>query len=298
MSGKRDLFNVVNIVGSSLFHWITLALIIIACIIIGIETNHEFYSENSWWLHSLDRVIISLFAVELTLRYIAAVKAATQTGLKKYLVFFTDGWHVIDSVVVLVCLLPSHIEYFAVLRTLRILRVFLLIDELPRLKLLVNALIKSVPSMGYVMLLLMLHFFAYSVIATDLFGDKNTELFGSIGTSFVTLFIVVTGDDWGNIMKSVVSNSSSIPPLIITLYFISFMVIGAMIFLNLFIGVITNEISEIKSEDERNRIKRKSSSNLQNGSFDDVIASLESQMLQISATVTQLKSAREKNNIV
>lgn len=151
--------------------------------------------------------------------------------------------------------------------------------------------------MGYVMLLLMLHFFAYSVIATDLFGDENVELFGSIGTSFVTLFIVVTGDDWGNIMKNVIHNSSSLPPMIITLYFISFMVIGAMIFLNLFIGVITNEISEIKTEDERNRIKRKSLSGETNESIDDVIASLESQMLQISATVAQLKSAREKNNV-
>ncbi|GAB1429438.1 hypothetical protein MASR2M18_02700 [Ignavibacteria bacterium] len=296
MAGKQDLF-IVKIVKSSFFHWITLALIIIACIIIGIETNHEFYSENYWWLHLLDRIVISLFAAELVLRYIADVKTTSQKGLKKYLVFFTDGWHVIDTVVVLVCLLPAHIEYFAVLRTLRILRVFLLIDELPRLKLLVNALIKSVPSMGYVMLLLMLHFFAYSVIATDLFGDENVELFGSIGTSFVTLFIVVTGDDWGNIMKNVIHNSSSLPPMIITLYFISFMVIGAMIFLNLFIGVITNEISEIKTEDERNRIKRKSLSGETNESIDDVIASLESQMLQISATVAQLKSAREKNNV-
>lgn len=296
MSRKQGLFNIVDIVGSTFFHWLTLALIIIACVIIGIETNHKFYSENYWWLHLLDRIVISLFAVELLLRYIACVKTTTKIGPKKYLVFFTDGWHVIDTVVVLVCLLPAHIEYFAVLRTLRILRVFLLIDELPRLKLLVNALIKSVPSMGYVMLLLMLHFFAYSVIATDLFGDKNAELFGSIGTSFVTLFIVVTGDDWGNIMKSVIHNSSSLPPIIITLYFISFMVIGAMIFLNLFIGVITNEISEIKSEDEKNRNKGNPLCDTHK-SIDEAIVSLESQILQISTTVMQLKSIRDKNNI-
>jgi voltage-gated sodium channel len=44
-------------------------------------------------------------------------------------------------------------------------------------------------------------------------------------------------------------------PILATLYFISFTIIGAMIILNLFIGVITNEIQETKKEIEKNNLK-------------------------------------------
>ncbi len=290
MSQVATTSKVVEFVQSTLFHRVSLFLIIVACVIIGVETNREFYAEHFWWMHLLDRIIISLFAVELLVRYSASIKLNAARGIKKYFVFFTDTWHVIDVIVVIVCLLPTHTEYFAVLRTLRILRVFLLVDELPRLKLLVNALIKSIPSMGYVMLLLMLHFFAYAVIATDLFGVTNQEDFGSLGASLFTLFRVVTGDGWGDILRCVVEHSPYLNQTVVILYFISFIVIGAMIFLNLFIGVITNEIAELKADDERQKRLKKQLEN--HASVDTLISTLEDQMNQISVTLTQLKAVR------
>lgn len=282
--------SLINTVNSEWFHKVTVALIVAACIIIGVETNREFYAEHYWWLHILDISIISLFAFELIIRYIAHVAASTSAGFKKYLGFFSDYWHIVDVIVVIVCLLPTHTEYFAVLRTLRILRVFLLIDELPRLKLLVNALVQSIPSMGYVMLLLLLHFFAYAVIATDLFGSTNQENFGSLGVSLLTLFRVVTGDGWGDILRGVITHTPYINSTIIVVYFISFIIIGAMIFLNLFIGVITNEIAELKAEDERQ--KRLEKQLITKDSTDVLISTLEDQLSQIAATLTQLKAQR------
>lgn len=290
-TAKASTSIIIEIVNGDFFRQLTLVLILAACVIIGIETNREFYSANFWWLHLLDKIVISLFAAELVFRYVASIQQSKDLGVKKYLMFFTDGWHVIDVVVVIVCLLPTHTEYFAVLRTLRILRVFLLIDELPRLKLLVNALIKSVPSMAYVMLLLMLHFFSYGVIATDLFGSTNTEQFGSLGASLLTLFRVVTGDGWGEILSGVIQHSPGVHSGIIIFYFISFIIIGAMIFLNLFIGVITNEIAEIKAEDEAAKRKEKQLQN--HDTVDTLITTLEDQMSQLAATLVQLKTMKE-----
>ncbi len=292
MSDKSSSLNIVHIVNGKIFHYSTIAIIIIACIIIGVETNREFYAIHYWWLHLLDRIVISLFAVELIMRYIAEVKTSEAIGSAKYLTFFTDAWHIIDIIVVLVCLIPQHTEYLAVLRTLRILRVFLLVDELPRLKILVNALIKSIPSMSYVLLLLMLHFFAYSVIAVELFGVTNLAQFGNIGSSLTTLFQVVTGDGWGEIMETVIQNDKTIPPVVITLYFVSFIIIGAMIGLNLLIGVLTNEIADVKAEDERQKRLEKQMKSQE--SVDTYIAVLEDQINHISSTLAELKALRNK----
>lgn len=253
ISEHQDLHHpLIRLVSTQWFQRSSLILILGACVLIGVETNRAYYAQNYWWLHILDLTVLSLFAIELVLRYLADVLLSKSEGSISYVRFFKDGWHILDVIIVAICLLP-HSEFFAVLRSLRILRVFLLIDEIPRLKILVNALIKSIPSMAYVMLLLCLHFYAYGVIGTDLFGVYSPNSFGSLGTSLLTLFQVVTGDGWSDVMRSVERNASHIPLVGIALYFVSFIVIGAMIFLNLFIGVITNEIAELKAEDDRRK---------------------------------------------
>ena len=65
--------------------------------------------------------------------------------------FFREGWNVFDFVIVLLCLLSAAGPLGAVLRVARVLR---LISALPKLQLLVGALLRSLGAMGYVALLL------------------------------------------------------------------------------------------------------------------------------------------------
>ena len=53
-------------------------------------------------------------------------------------------------------------SFIAVLRLARILRVFKLVTAVPKLQLLVGALLRSIPSMGYVGVLLFLLFYIYA----------------------------------------------------------------------------------------------------------------------------------------
>ena len=69
-----------------------------------------------------------------------------------------------------------------------------LVRALPRLQLLVSALLKSIPSMGYVSVLLGMLFYLYGVAATHLFGANDPVHFGSLERSLLTLFQVVTLD--------------------------------------------------------------------------------------------------------
>ncbi len=149
--------------------------------------------------------------------------------------------------------LPFGGSFASVLRLVRILRVLRLITAIPRLQLLVGALIKSIPSIGYVAVLLFVQFYIFAIIGNTEFGKHDPAHFGDLGKSMITLFEIVTLEGWVEIYKAQ-SNF-----LVATTYFLSFIVLGTMIILNLFIGVVLNGFEEVKRELEDNHNgKRKS----------------------------------------
>ena len=72
--------------------------------------------------------------------------------------YFENGWNIFDFSIVVVSLLPMDAEYLVVLRLARVLRLF---TALEGLQILVTALLRGIPSLGYVGLLLLLHFYIY-----------------------------------------------------------------------------------------------------------------------------------------
>jgi voltage-gated sodium channel len=74
--------------------------------------------------------------------------------------------------------------------------------------------------------------YVYAVVGSFLFADTDPEHFGNLGLAMRTMVQVVTFDDWAAIMNA------QPDPLVATLYFIPFILIGTMVVLNLFIGVI------------------------------------------------------------
>ena len=127
-----------------------------------------------------------------------------------------------------------------------------------------SALLKSIPSMGYVALLLSLLFYVYSVAAVFLFGANDPVHFESLPLAMLSLFRVVTGEDWTDIMyiamygcadygyggMEELCTQSQGYPVFGALFFVSFMLLGAMVILNLFIGVIMGGMDEAKKETE------------------------------------------------
>jgi voltage-gated sodium channel len=105
--------------------------------------------------------------------------------------FFRDLWSVFDFSVVTITLVPAA-EGFAVLRTLRVLRALRLISAVPRMRLVVWALLSATPGISSIFALLLLIFYVAAVMATKLFGGLEPEWFGSIDRSFFTLFQIMT----------------------------------------------------------------------------------------------------------
>jgi voltage-gated sodium channel len=246
--------NIKNIVESNWFQKTIIALIIFAAIIIGLETSPELYNKFYDELKLLDKIIIYAFAAEALLKML-------QHGSKFYRYFYSS-WNIFDFIIVVVCFLPGDYHFAAILRLVRILRVLRIISTVPKLQLLVNALIKSIPSMFYVGILLAIHFYIYAVLGVFLWAQNDPSHFKDLPTAVVSLFRIITLEDWTDIMYinmygsdvfpfESFSNLEAVPsasPVIGAIYFISFVVLGTMIMLNLLIGVIINSMSESQKE--------------------------------------------------
>ena len=243
-------------------HWFSrtiLTLIVISGILVGLETYPAFGNELFWGtvLSSVQNVILGVFVVELAMKIIACGRRPWE--------FFAEPWNVFDFVVVSVCLLPLNMHSAAVVRLARILRALRMITVLPRLRLLVSALLRSIPSLGYIGVLLGLHFYIYSVIGTVTFSSNDPVRFGNLHRTAATLFQVLTLEGWNDVRDTQVMGSdvtyddqwkaltegqrrSQAMPLAATLYFVSFILLGTMIMLNLFTGVIISSMEEAQSE--------------------------------------------------
>lgn len=245
-----------KIVDSKWFQIFIILVILAAGVIVGLETYSGLMQTHGELLHLLDRIVLYIFVLEIILKVAAK-------GSKPW-EFFYDGWNVFDFIIVGVCFLPIGGAYIAVLRLARILRVFRLVSALPKLQILVGALLKSIPSMSYVAILLSLLFYIYAVIGTFMFGQNDPIHFGSLQVSMMTLFKTITLEGWIDFMNIQVYGSdvygyeqfpgtSRIPsahPYAAPIYFVSFILLGTMIMLNLFIGVIINGMEETHKEEE------------------------------------------------
>jgi voltage-gated sodium channel len=229
-------------------------------VVVGIQTYKEFAQKYSSLLSILDGFILLVFIIEAGIKILAEGKKPQN--------YFKNPWNVFDFLIVVACLLEPIFdlggEFLPVLRLARILRVLRLVTAIPKLQLLVTCLLKSLPSMFYVSILLFLLFYVYGTLAVFFYGENDPIHFRNLQSSILTLFRVVTLEDWTDVMYINMYGSDnygysakdfskwtptpSASPLGAAIFFVSFVLIGTMIVLNLVIGVIMNSMDESNRE--------------------------------------------------
>jgi voltage-gated sodium channel len=266
-----------KITNSRSFRGTVIATILFAGVLAGIETDASMVAAHGTLLRTLDTLVLGVFIIEVLLKLSASCP--------RVLDYFRDGWNVFDFMVVVLCLLPMDSQFAVVLRLGRTLRLLRLITALPKLQLLVGALFKSFGSMGYVGLLLGLMFYIYAIIGVHFFRSHDAEHFGSLSLAFLTLFQTITLDDWKHLYVSAQGSS----PAIAAVYFVSFILLGTMIMLNLFIGVIMNSMSEMRVEVQESKEAEQGKSEK-----DSVLLDLTELEGQLSAMASQISELRHK----
>ena len=217
-----------SFVESISFQRFIILVIIINAVTLGLETSPTLMTSGAGpLLLWLDRIALTIFVIEIVLKLLVYRHR-----------FFSDGWNVFDFIVVAVTLAPAG-GGVSVLRALRILRALRLVSAVPSMRKVVNALLRAIPGMGSVLALLLLVFYIAAVMTTKLFGAHFPEWFGSIGTSFFTLFQIMTLDSW--------SSDISRPVMEIYpwawLFFVFFVLLTSFAVLNLFIAIIVDAMN-------------------------------------------------------
>lgn len=251
--------NLKRITSSTGFNNFILALIVLSGLLVGFETYPAFADGTPAGkiINFLQYVILWVFVGEIILRIAACGSRPWD--------YFRRGWNVFDFVIIVICFLPLNAQFATVFRLARLLRTLRMVTILPRLQVLVGALLKSIPSLGYIGLLLGLHFYIYAVAGTFLFRSNDPVRFGSLHHSTLTLFQVLTLEGWNDILATQYNGSdaeysdswkamsegrrvSHGQPLTAAIYFVSFIMLGTMIMLNLFTGVIITSMEEAQTE--------------------------------------------------
>ncbi|MFQ3623480.1 MAG: ion transporter [Acetobacteraceae bacterium] len=212
-----------------------MTLIVLNAVILGLETAPSVMARWGGLLGALDLALLSVFTVEIAARIYAF-----------RLRFFRDPWGLFDFAVIAIAWLPAT-GPLAVLRALRVLRVLRLISMMPRLRIVVEAMLHAIPGLGAIALLLVIVYYVAAVIATKLFGGSHPELFGTIGESMFTLFQVMTLESWSTGVARPVMEAS--PQA--WLFFVPFILIATFVVLNLFIGIIVESIQTLRKQREQ-----------------------------------------------
>ena len=212
------------------FELFVVAVIIGSALLVGAKT-YELAPASRSLILWLDLLITVIFVVEISIRFI---------GEPNKRAFFRNGWNVFDTLVVTISLIPiDNSDLVLVARLVRVFRVLRMISIIPELRMLLASLLKALPQLGYVILLMFIIFYIYAAIGATLFESINPTLWGDIAISMLTLFRVMTFEDWTDAMYE----TMAVYPLS-WIFYLSFIFFTAFAFLNMVIGIVVNVMHE------------------------------------------------------
>ena len=218
------------------FHFGTLTLIVLNGLLMGLETVPEVMARAGETLLLVNGVIQGLFVLEITIRILAFWPSPLR--------FFRDGWNLFDFTVIVLSLLPVGGQFATVSRLARLLRVTRLVSVSFELRLIVQTMLRSIPSMGHVSLLLGLLIYVYGIVGFYLFGATDPGHWGSLGVAMLSVFQLLTLEGWVEMQRALLPDHPWA-----WLYFGSFVVVGVFIVINLFIAIVLNNLERVRAEE-------------------------------------------------
>ena len=245
-----------------------LGLIILNAVVLGLETSDLLMARYGPWLRMLDQAMLGVFVLEIGLRIVAWRGA-----------FFRDPWSVFDFVVVGIALVPAS-GPFAVLRALRVLRVLRVLTMVPSMRRVVGGLLAALPGLSSIAMVLLLVYYVFGVIATQLFGDAFPDWFGTLGRSLYSLFQIMTLESWS---MGIVRPLMEVYPYA-WMFFIPFILVATFTMLNLFIGVIVSAMQSFTSEETEATVSAVGDAR------DHIEADLHSEMRGLRTELAELKA--------
>lgn len=230
-----------KVVDGKVFQGIILFVIIFNAALMGVETIKGLPENVLSAFALINTICLWIFIIEIVVKILAY-------GLD----YFKDPWSWFDMIIVAVSMV-SGLPFMAAFRAVRVLRVLKslkalrstrLIGHVRHLQIIIGAIVKSIPSIMWTGILLLLIYYIFALIGVNLFGEAFYDWFGTIGKSMYTLFQVMTLESW--------SMGISRPVMEVFpwawAYFVPFVLLSSFIVMNVVVGIVVNAISEVTAE--------------------------------------------------
>ncbi|NXC50492.1 CAC1H protein, partial [Penelope pileata] len=227
-----------RIVESKYFNRGIMIAILINTLSMGIE-YHEQPDELTNALEISNIVFTSMFALEMLLKLLAF-------GLFGYI---KNPYNIFDGIIVVISvweIIGQSDGGLSVLRTFRLLRVLKLVRFMPALRRQLVVLMKTMDNVATFCMLLMLFIFIFSILGMHLFGCKfslktdtgdtvpDRKNFDSLLWAIVTVFQILTQEDWNVVLYNGMASTSSWAAL----YFVALMTFGNYVLFNLLVAIL------------------------------------------------------------
>lgn len=217
-----------HIIDSRWFQFGMLAVICANAAVLGLQTSPMIAAACNGWLERIDKWCIVVFTVEIALKLVVYRWR-----------FWCSAWNLFDFAVVAVSLVPD-MGMFSLARLFRVLRVFRLVSGVRHLRIILSAILKSIPGVSWAGLLLLLVYYVYGIIGTNLFGAVFPDWFGTLGKSVYSLFQVMTLESWSmGIARPVMA---AFPYAWV--FFVTYILISSFIVMNIVVGIVLNSIGD------------------------------------------------------
>ena len=231
-----------KLVESARFNNLIIAIIVLNSVVIGLQTSDALVASFGGFLDIADSCFLAIFVVELAMR-LNAYGAS----------FVRRPGSVFDFLVVGIALTPGA-EAFTVVRALRILRALRLISQVRTMRVVVEALLRSLPGLGSTAILLLLIFYVGGVMATVMFKSDFPQFFGDLGGSIYSLFQIMTLESWS---MGIVRPVMDAYPYAWA-FFVPFVILTSILVLNLVVAIVVDSMQSAKemmaAEDEADRV--------------------------------------------
>ncbi|XP_035282336.1 voltage-dependent L-type calcium channel subunit alpha-1C isoform X5 [Anguilla anguilla] len=239
-------------VKSNVFYWLVIFLVFLNTLTIA----SEHHRQPEWLTEVQDianKVLLALFTGEMLLKMYSL-------GLQAY---FVSLFNRFDSFVVCGGILETILVEtkimsplgISVLRCVRLLRIFKITRYWNSLSNLVASLLNSVRSIASLLLLLFLFIIIFSLLGMQLFGgkfnfdDTRRSTFDNFPQSLLTVFQILTGEDWNSVMYDGIMayGGPSFPGMLVCIYFIILFICGNYILLNVFLAIAVDNLADAES---------------------------------------------------
>jgi voltage-gated sodium channel len=266
-----------RVVDAQWFQMFISGVIVLNAIVLGMETYVDQGTNAFAWLMRINEVFFGIFVIELILRILSYGRRPWN--------FFRSGWNIFDFIVIGGALIPALRAQAEVLRLLRLARIVRLLRFLPDARVLIATMGKALPSVFSMIVLVILILFIYGMIGVVVFGDALPKEWGDIGSAMMTLFILLTLENFPTYLEQAQQVSPFAP-----IFFLSYVLIAAFVVLNLVLGIVIGSMEEARDEEKARKRKENPEDH------PSVVELLESMRKQLDAVERQVQDLARRDD--